>query len=221
MKSELYVRETLISNTIQLIAEGGFAAATTKAITHSGNTSPDIKMNEAYIYRLFGNKEQLYDVAFERLDLEFIRVLRSCNADYGTLHTDTSVKFYKAFLRIWQFLLHNETRCRCYVRYYYSVYFKGKPYERHQERFKEIVSAFAPLFKEEADVKAILHSVLISLLDFAIRVYNGDMKNLELDTPHVFNVLYYMMLPYFLDETNTAIDLKKLSKEGNDNAQAG
>ena len=71
MKNEQDIREILISNTISLIAEGGFERATTKAITYSGNSLPNVKLNEAYIYRLFGDKEHLYEKAFEKIFSEF------------------------------------------------------------------------------------------------------------------------------------------------------
>ena len=94
------------------------------------------------------------------------------------------------------FLLKNEVSCRCYVRYYYSVYFKGKALEKHHKHFDSIVEAFKPLFIEEADVSAIMHSIFTTLLDFAIRVYNGVLANNEENRPHVFNVLYCIAMTY-------------------------
>lgn len=217
MKNQLDIREILIDNTICLIAEGGFEAATTKAITHSGGALPGIKMNEVYIYRLFGSKEHLYNEAFERLDLEFVHALRRCVSDYGDFREDTPRKLYKVFLHVWKFLLGNETRCRCYIRYYYSFYFKNNSLKRHNELFEEIVTTFSYLFKEAADVRSILHSVLLALFDFAVRVFNGDLQDLEINTPHVFNVVFYMMLPYLKDEIETKYELNTLVKEATSN----
>ena len=70
MKNEVVVRELLIANALHLIAEGGFESATTKELTHCGGSLPDFKMNEVYIYRIFGSKEQLYESAFIQLDRE-------------------------------------------------------------------------------------------------------------------------------------------------------
>ncbi|MBR3691438.1 MAG: hypothetical protein IKL89_01900 [Clostridia bacterium] len=73
MKREQELREILIHNTVRLVAEGGFEKATTKAITFDGETLPDMRMNEVYIYRIFGNKEHL-----ECLDEEFAEDLQRC-----------------------------------------------------------------------------------------------------------------------------------------------
>ena len=200
MKCAQDVREILIDNTIRLIAEGGFEKATTKAITHSGEMVAEIKMNEAYIYRLFGSKENLYEVAFASLDKEFVGALHNYINSVENFYSYPKQKLYEVFINTWNFLLNSEEHCRCYVRYYYSVYFKGSSLENHNLLFSDIVLTLKPLFKVEADVEAIMHSVLTAMFDFAIRVYNGDLKNDDINTPHIFNVLYCMMATYFKDE---------------------
>ena len=203
MRFEQEIRDTLVNNAIQLIAEGGFEKATTKAITYSGEPSPDITMNEVYIYRLFGGKEGLYETAFAKLDAELLFALSKAVSTADDIKIDTKNKLYNIFLRSWRFVLRNEAHCRCYVRYYYSVYFKGSSLEKHHKRFDAVVNSFAPLFIEKADVRSIMHSVLTALLDFAVRVYNGDLKDSDTNTRHVFNVLYCMMASYFKDELRT------------------
>ena len=200
MKYAQDVREVLIANTIRLISEGGFEKATTKAIVHSGEAIEAVKMNEVYIYRLFGSKEKLYEVAFESLDNELVKALSACVRSVGSFENCKKDTLYEVFIRTWRFLLKNEARCRCYVRYYYSVYFRGNSLACHRKLFSDIVEAFDPLFKEEADVEAIMHSVLTTMLDFAIRVYNGDLKDDDINTPHIFNVVFCMMMTYFKDE---------------------
>lgn len=55
------------------------------------------------------------------------------------------------------------------------------------------------VFKEDADVASILHSVFTAMFDFAIRVYNGELEDNQTNRPHIFNVLYCMMMTYFKD----------------------
>ena len=200
MKNEQEIRELLIGNTISLVAEGGFEKATTKAITFNGDVLPTVKMNEVYIYRVFGGKESLYEAAFASLDKEFVLALRKSMEIYQASDGTVQEQLYEMFLRVWRFVLKNEARCRYYIRYYYSTYFIGTSLANHNLLFGEIVEGFYPLFKEEADVLSIMHSVFTTLLDFAIRVYNGDLQNTENNRKHVFNVLYCAMVTYFKPE---------------------
>ncbi len=197
MKRETEIKELLINNAIHLIAEGGFEKATTKELTHCGGTLPDLKMNEAYIYRIFGSKENLYKQTFIRLDDELLYAFRNGVAAAGSFYENSRERLYEFFLMAWRFVLGNEEKCRCYVRYYYSIYFKGSSLEAHRTRFDGMISEMAPMFKDEADVVSILHSVFTALFDFAIRVYNGDLEDSEINRPHIFNVLYCMMATYF------------------------
>lgn len=196
MEREDYIKDVLIDNAIHLIAEGGFEKATTKNLAYYNQDVKDVKMNEVYIYRLFGSKEELYQTAFMKLDKEFTEAnYTALVASWGVICSDKK-KFYDFFLKLWDFLLKNEERCRCYVRYYYSVYFKGEALEKHQKHFNTIVEAFKPLFIEEADVTAIMHSIFTSLLDFVIRVYNGVLANNDVNKLHIFNVLYCIAMTY-------------------------
>ena len=200
MKRESEVKELLIANAIHLIAEGGFEKATTKELTHGGGTQPDFKMNEVYIYRFFGSKENLYESVFLRLDSELFYAFRNGVRAIGGFEENTKKKLYEFFLKAWNFILGNEERCRCYVRYYYSIYFKGNSIDAHKKLFDEMIAEMTPIFKEEADVEAILHSVFTAMFDFAIRVYNGELEDSDINRPHIFNVLYCMMMTYLKND---------------------
>ncbi len=201
MKHEADIRELLIRNAIHLIAEGGFEKATTKELTHCGGDLPDCRMNEVYLYRIFGSKEALYQSVFVRLDDELFDAFGSAVATVGGFDEDKRERMYTFFQMAWRFILGNEERCRCYIRYYYSVYFRGRSIEAHNRLFEGMISKLTPLFKKEADVVSILHSVFTALFDFCIRVYNGDLEDNEENRPHIFNVLYCMMATYFKEPT--------------------
>lgn len=195
VRYEQEVKDILISNTITLIAQGGFEKATTKAITHGGNNPNNIKMNEVYIYRLFGSKEHLYSVAFASLDREIFQALQT-SVHFDGKEQNIKDALYEVFLKAWRFVLHNEDHCMCYMRYYYSVYFRDASLRDHNKLFEVIIQEFAPLFKDGADVKSIMHSVFTAILDFAVRVYNGDLEDTETNATHIFNVIYCMMMSY-------------------------
>ena len=199
MKHEAKIKELLVNNAIHLIAEGGFEKATTKELAYCGGALPGFKMNEVYIYRFFGSKNNLYEAAFVVLDKELYAAFCNAVKAIGGFEDNPKEKFFKFFSEAWRFILGNEERFRYYVRYYYSIYYTSSSVNAHKKLFASIETEVTPLFKEEADVHSILHSVFIALLDFAIRVYNKDLEDNEKNRPHIFNVLYCMMASYLKD----------------------
>ena len=204
MKYEAEIKELLIENAIHLIAEGGFEKATTKNLTYYNAQALGVKMNEVYIYRLFGSKENLYEAAFLRLDAELIGAFKKGVEMVGGFGGNSAEKFNKLHALAWNFILGNEERCRCYVRYYYSIYFNGSSKDAHKRLFSGILSDLTPIFKEEANVGAVMHSVFTALFDFAIRVYNGDLDDSEENRANIFNVLYCMISTYLKEENKVS-----------------
>ena len=105
MKREAEIKDVLINNAIQLIAEGGFEKATTKELTHYSGDLPDMRMNETYIYRLFGSKEKLYEEAFLCLDRELHDNFMENFTAVSALDADLKEKLYQFFLPSWNFIL--------------------------------------------------------------------------------------------------------------------
>lgn len=199
MKHEAEIKELLVKNAIHLIAQGGFESATTKELTHCSGSIEGLRMNEVYIYRLYGSKEALYEAMFAYLDKEMYLVFREAIEAAGGMEPHTEQKLFQIFSNVWQFIMENEEHCRCYVRYYYSIYFKGQTFDTQQMHFNKLIAEFAPLFKAEADVNAIMRSVFVALMDFGLQVHNGMLENREDNRQHVFLVLHSMMRPYFKD----------------------
>jgi len=193
MKNEQKIREILIKNTTRVISEGGFESATTRAIVFSGETLPNVKMNEAYIYRLFGSKEKLYEAAFLCLEQEFAFALKRYLDGFATSEHDIGEKMKNLFLDVWRYILDNESHFRYCSRFYYSVYFEGALIETHDQIFEGIISAFAPLFRDDADVGAIMHSLYAAMLGLAVRVYNGDMPDTREIACRIYSILYGMV----------------------------
>ena len=82
MKNGDVIREALIENTIRLIGDGGFEKATTKGIVSLGIKDPNIRLNEVYIYRVFGSKDLLYSEAFAVLDNELFAMVRRITQNF-------------------------------------------------------------------------------------------------------------------------------------------
>ena len=194
------MRQMLLESTIETIGGVGFSGATTKAIASSRG------INEAYIYRCFKSKEDMFAKDFESLDLELIDTLKRYR---GVLYqTDlTHEEKHKAyFTKIWEFLIGNREKCLTYIRYYYSPYFRKYSAEEHDRLFAPVVANFSVLFKEEANVRLILNHMLNVALDFAIKVFHGEMPNEPDFTDHVFLVIYRSIEPYFKEEEEVNVN---------------
>jgi len=185
------IRQKLIDGTIRVIARDGLEKATTKLI---GN---ETSVNEAYIYRCFKDKEDMFAKAFDCLDeelvtrtMQFIEVMHMEQIDM-----ETRCRVY--FNAIWNFLLGNRDKCLAYIRYYYSPNFSKYSAEKHKNRYIPLVDMIKIAFKDEADVWMILNHILNVMLDFAVKVHNDQMSKEDNYAEHVFRVLYASVKQYF------------------------
>ena len=200
MKNESIVKEALIENTTRLIGEGGFEKSTTHAIVHDGASVHGIKLNEVYIYRLFGSKEQLYAEVFAELDTELFAMVSKGLDVFENKDVAFFDRLRLLFDRIWRFLLGNESKTRCYVRYFYSVYYREKSHRDHRKKLDAAAQRFAPAFVEGCNVRAVIHEAFMTMLDLAIQVHNGDLEDNEENAYHVFNLAYQSMRSYLREE---------------------
>lgn len=185
------VKEVLIDRAITVLGSAGMDKATTKAIV------ADTGISEVYIYRHFANKEDLLTKAFEKLDEELAqKALLHIPVMYvQSMEYRERCRFF--FAAIWDFLLHNQTKCTAYIRYYYSPYFSQYSAEAHKARFMPLVDKFREAFKDDVNTWMLLNHILATMLDFALKVYEGQLSNDEDTTDHVFRIVYYSVSPYF------------------------
>lgn len=185
------MREKLIARTISVIATEGLDKTTTKAITTGTG------INEAYIYRHFSDKKDLLSKAFDKLDEELVaKVMQHLPVMYMQ-ELEYELRCRVFFEAVWKFLLGNKEKCLAFVQYYYSLYFTKYSAESHKRRYIPIVEKFKDAFKDEADVWMILNHILNVMLDFAVKVHNGQMPSEDNYSEHVFLVIYRSVEQYF------------------------
>ncbi len=184
-------RRRLIDGTIHVIARDGLDKATTKQI------GLETSINEAYIYRCFEDKEDMFAKTFDFLDQELeketskhLEVMTLTELDF-----ETRCRLY--FFSIWKFMLGNREKFLAYVRYYYSTYFKKHSAKKHKELFRPLVEKFSEAFLDEADVWMIFNHILNVMLAFAVMVYNDEMPKEDDYSEHVFRVVYAAVKQYF------------------------
>ena len=185
------IKQKLIDKTIEVIAKEGIGKTTTKALT------ADTGVNEGYIYRYFSGKEGLLSETFDMLDeelvsktLQYIDVMYMENLDY-----ELRCRVY--FEAVWKFLLGNSDKCLAFIRYYYSPYFNKYSIETHKQRYAPLLNKISEAFKEEANVWMLLKHMLNIMLDFSIRVFNGEVPDDADTAEHVFRLVYNSVNQYF------------------------
>ena len=188
------VRNRLIDNTIMVIAANGLDKTTTKAIVKGTD------INEAYIYSHFSDKEDLLAKVFETLDEELVaKTLQHVEVMYMR-ELEYEIRCRVFFAAIWKFLIGNRDKCLAFVRYYYSPYFQKYSAEKHRLRYHPLLDKFSPAFKDEANVWMILNHILNVMLDFAVKVHNGQMSSNDDYSEHVFRVIYRSIEQYFKND---------------------
>lgn len=185
------VRETLIDRTVSVIAAKGLDKTTTKAIVKGTG------INEAYIYKYFDSKDALLVTAFDALDEELLsEVMRHLPLMY-MYEMDFMMRWRFFFTGMWRFFRRNEERCVAFIRYYYSPYFREYSAEVHQQRYAPFISGVRDAFVPGANVWMLFNHVLTTMLDFAIRVFDGAVPDDEDTEEHVFRLVYYSIVNYF------------------------
>ena len=185
------LRLRLIDGTIHVIAREGLDKASTKQIGLS------TKINEAYIYRCFKDKEDMFAKAFDSLDNELAnKILQHLPVMYmQDLEYELRCRVF--FEAVWKFVLANKEHCLAFIQYYYSPYFTKYSVEAHKKRYVSVVEKFKDAFKDEADVWMILNHMLNVALDFAVKVHIGQMPDDKIYSEHVFRVIYRSVEQYF------------------------
>lgn len=184
-------RSRLIEGTIHVIANEGLDKATTKRIGLATN------INEAYIYRCFKDKEDLYAGCFTMLDRElFATVMQNIPIIYMS-DTEKMLRWKMFFSKIWEFMLGNRDKCLAFVRFYYSPYFARYYAEQHQKLYEPVVENMNEAFRAEADVWMILNHMFDVIIDFSVKVHNGLMSKDDNYADHVFRVIYAAVEQYF------------------------
>ncbi|MBR2615384.1 MAG: TetR/AcrR family transcriptional regulator [Clostridia bacterium] len=191
MKQE-ETRERLIESTIRVIARHGLDNATTKMI------GSEVGINEVYIYRCFKDKIDMFAKTFQSLDLELVSAITDNLPLLARNDLTLKERCRLLYSKLWAFLLGNEDKCKTYVRYFYSPYFKLYSEEQHKANYAYIVEKFKPAFRERANVWMLLNHIFNVLLDFAIKVYNDALPNDDDTEEHVFRLIYASVSQYFI-----------------------
>ena len=185
------IRRGLIDGTIHVIAKEGLDGASTKQIGLATS------INEAYIYRCFEDKEDMFAKTFASLDDELVNKAMQHVPVMYMQEMEYEMRCWVFFTSVWKFLLGNRDKCLAFIRYYYSPYFQRYSAEEHKKRYLPLVDKFRDAFRDEANVWMILNHILTTMLDFAVKVYDGAVPDNDDTAEHVFRLIYHSIRQYF------------------------
>jgi AcrR family transcriptional regulator len=185
------MKKKLIEGTTRVIAREGLDRATTKRIGTETN------LNEAYIYRCFNGKEELFAGVFDLLDRELYGAFLAQMPLLLRVQMTVVERCRLAFANMWHFMLQNRDKFLCYIRYYYSPYFAKHSSQKHQELYQPVVEKFRAVFVERANVWMLVNHMLNVMINFAVKVYDGSLQDNEDTEEHVFRLIYVSVQQYF------------------------
>ena len=187
-------KRALISSAIRVIARDGLDKTTTRSI------ATDANLNEVYIYRIFENKDELLCEMFDMLDDELVTEVLARFPVMNINGMDFESKARILFFFCWKFMLGNSDKCISFIRYYYSPYFKKYSYDEHIRRYQGVIEKISPAFCENSNVWMLFNHVLSTMLNFAVKVFNGDIGDNDDTSEHVFRVVYFSINQYLKPE---------------------
>ncbi len=179
-----YYRELLIDKTVSVIANEGLDKTTTKAIVQGTD------INESYIYRFFRDKEELLVKTFSALDDELVDRMFTAFAALGQegLKSKTQWEWYVS--SIWNFFLENPEKSIAYARYYYSQYYWKYSAAEHKKRHAPLVTKLQRVLRPGGDAWMLSEYILHAMLNFAVRVCQGEIPQEENTARQVLSLIY-------------------------------
>lgn len=193
------MKQVFIKSVVRVVARDGLGKATTKVI------ATEAKLNEAYIYQCFSNKDELLSEAFYLEDKNFVQYLHEALPVMRTKGISWRDRVYQLWIGSWRYMLEKEDDCYFYLRYYYSAQCRTRAYATHLKFFHELIDSTRPTFKPETNVDMLIHQIFDTMLSFAARVLGGEMENNEETAKWVFEQIYSFVIPNVKPEVLEAI----------------
>lgn len=179
-----YMRQKFIDSTIRIVAADGIHKATTKAIaTHSG-------INEAYIYRVFNDKEDLFAQTFAAIDNELIACILKYIPIMDIKGIDIEERCRIFFRSCWKSILSDREKCSFFIKYYYSQYYNSYSGVDRRKAYREVVERFTPAFKKGTDVWRVFNRILDIVYSTIIKILRAEISDNDETAEEVHSFVY-------------------------------
>ncbi len=183
---------------MKAVATHGMKGVSTRSI------SGEAGINDAYIYRIFKDKEDLLMHAYFMENEKFLQTVgihvRELLADDRLGPIERCESGYRF---AWRYLIDNPDVCRFFAYYYHSPNYRECAKDEQWEQMKVISGQIAHIFPEDKDAHVLLYVLLIVLTTLALRVVDGDLPDDEETWSIVLDLLHGLLA------THTRIPARK------------
>lgn len=152
------MRESLMNSAIHIVYREGIENTTTALI------AKEVKLNEAYIYRCFKNKDDLLAKTFDFIDSRFLQYVLEHFSIMELDGEEYQERCRALFDTCWEYIMQYPEHVIFYIRYYYSQYFQRLSYDSHMERYSVLIDKMRPACHPSAVVTTVLHHIFDTLL---------------------------------------------------------
>ena len=147
------MKQAFMECAVRVVTRDGMEKATTKAI------AAEAKLNEAYIYKCFSNKDELLSAALHMEDVRLANLLQKTLPVMHMPDLPWKERAYILWKRSWDFILQRPEDCAFYPRYYYSASYCAHAYERHLACFKPLIEKVSKSFKPGTNMDMLVHQI--------------------------------------------------------------
>ena len=184
------MRQALINSTIHTIAEVGIDHATTKLLAKNAG------LNEVYIYRIFGGKEQLFKETFTHIDKEFASTMLKIVPNVYRKDLDVRSRFREIFSELWKYSLQDKERCSFFIRYYYSRCYTKAVSEERKETYANVLNKFSLVFVYSADTWWYFNHIMDVIFSSAVKVLREEIPDNAETEEKIFSLLFAVLEPH-------------------------
>lgn len=184
------IRKALIESAIHTISEVGIDHATTKLLATNAN------VNEVYIYRIFGGKDELFKETFTYIDRAFADAILSFLPVASDQTLDTKLRFKMLFKKVWQYALEDKEKCSFFIRYYYSRCYTNEMSRERKSIYFKVLKKFDTAFPYGTDTWWLFNHTLDVIFSSAVKVLRQEMPDNQQTEDNIFALLFAALQPH-------------------------
>lgn len=178
------MRHDLMDGAIVAVAQRGMEGLTTRAI------SAQSKLNEAYIYRYFLDRDDLLRKAFLRWDARMFDTFCQYHDELKEEEGDYEIRVRHFFDKCWSFMLSDFDSCKFYLRFYSSTLFNADVLADHYRVCDRLFSRVRDRFLEGVDSEMLMQHIFSTTIGYVMSVATGLIQDSEEMRAKIFSILF-------------------------------